>query len=181
MSKKFLSILLTLVMLLAVALPVMANTNGSATALGTSTSGAVRFYDTRPNNLRDLLESNDAVLATPHNLGIFIHHSPFVIPEGRTLTVETRLNIHGELRIEGTLIIAEGGRLNSQGNGSTITIASGGSLINHGHVENVSGSIFNNNGSIDNYANFFVRANTSFTGRNADVSFHRDANVSLND
>ena len=124
-----------------------------------------RFTGSNPNVLRTLLESNNAILATLGNLGIFAHHSPFVIPAGRTLYVETTLNIQGnaEVIIEGRVVVLEGGRINNQGgSGGTITIAGGGALINNGHVENVTNSIVNNLGTIVNNARFEVRAAVKF-------------------
>jgi len=142
------------------------------------------FDGTNPARLRDLLVDYDVVLRTRSNLGIFAQHSPFVVPEGRTLTIETTLNVQRDanLIVEGTLIVAEGGRLNNQGNGSRITIASGGRLINHGHVENVSRSIISNCGEIINMRRFEVRAETQFSldecgtiENSGQLNIHRDA------
>ncbi|MCL2427209.1 MAG: metallophosphoesterase family protein [Oscillospiraceae bacterium] len=109
------------------------------------------FTDTRPNALREWFDRyTEITLATRGNLGIFEHQSPFVIPDGVTLTVETALNSQRDAHIviEGTLIIADIGRLNNQGNRSTITVADGGRLIIYGWVENVTGSIFINDGEV---------------------------------
>jgi len=137
-----------------------------------------------PNDLQNLLAQGDVVIVVPGNIGIFTQHSPFVIPEGRTLYVATTLNVQrdAELVIKGTVVVLPGGRINSQGNGSTITIAEGGQLINNGHVENVSGSVIVNHGTITNNARFEVRARTTL--RNAGtidgtnpLTIHRDAIV----
>jgi len=123
------------------------------------------FTASNPEYLRALLTEGDAVVATSGNLGIFSHHSQFVIPAGRTLIVRTTLNIQdaAELVIKGTLIVEEGGRVNNQGGvGGTITIAPGGTLVNNGHVENVTNSTITNAGTIVNNARFEIRANTAF-------------------
>jgi len=120
--------------------------------------GDVRYTGTRPNELAALLNTyNRVFLATPGNLGIF-GNAPFVIPTDTILIVENRLNVHGTLLIEGTVIVLEGGRINNQGNGSTITIAEGGVLINNGYVENVTGSNIIYAGTIINNDRFEVRA-----------------------
>jgi hypothetical protein len=146
------------------------------------------FAGNNPNVLRELLEQQDVILKTAGNLGIFAHHSPFVIPEGRTLTVVTTLNVQGnaELIIEGRLVVQEGGRVNNQGGaGGTIVIAPSGGLINNGHVENVTNSTVINYGTIDNRARFEVRAGTTLhdcglivegEGR-VRLSIHRNANI----
>jgi len=125
----------------------------------------VEFNGTSPNALGRLLEEYNVVLSTRGNLGIFANHSPFVIPAGRTLTVTTTLNISGnaELIVEGTLVVAEGGRINNQGSsGGTIRVATGGNLVNNGWVENVTNSTFANNGTITNNGRFEVRAGVIF-------------------
>jgi len=126
---------------------------------------AVVFSGNNPNVLKTLLEESDVILETAGNLGIFAHHSPFVIPEGRTLTVVTTLNVQGnaELIIEGTLIVLDGGRVNNQGGaGGTIRITEIGTLVNYGHVENVTNSTVINYGTIENNGRFEVRASTRF-------------------
>jgi len=128
------------------------------------------FTDTNPTRLRAMLERRDVYLETRSNLGIFENQSPFYIPEGTTLTVNTVLNIQGraELVVYGTLIVAEGGRINNQGSaGGTIRIMPGGRLINNGHVENVTNSTLINNGSIVNSARFEVRAGVTFRNEGA--------------
>ena len=144
------------------------------------------FTGSNPSVLRNMLAENDFVtLSTPGNLGVFTHHSPFVIPVGTTLTVTTALNVSGgaELVIEGTLVVAEGGRINNQGGaGGTIRIAQGGRLVNNAHVENVTNSTIINNGTIINNARFEIRANTTFhnlgvvAGTNQ-LNIHRNATV----
>jgi len=151
------------------------------------------FSASNPNVLKDLLDQGDVILSTPGNLGIFAHHSPFVIPAGRTLTVTTALNVqhNATLIIEGTLIVADGGRVNNQGSSDpnragTIIIATGGRLINYGHVENVSNSTVRNYGTIVNNQRFEVRARTNLHSTIDSViedpvalNIHRDANVGI--
>ncbi|MCL2425140.1 MAG: glycosyl hydrolase 53 family protein [Oscillospiraceae bacterium] len=143
------------------------------------------FNGTNPARLLDLLELGDVVLQTRSNLGIFDHHGPFIVPVGRTLYIETALNIQGDaqLIIEGTVEVLPGGRINNQGGrGGTITIAEGGTLINNGHVENVTNSTLANYGTIENNGRFEVRARVTFyahghvTGTNA-LNVNRDAIV----
>jgi len=108
-----------------------------------------------------------------------------VIPEGRTLTVTTALNVQGnaELIVEGTLVVAPGGRINNQGGaGGTIRIAPGGTLINYGHIENVTNSTFANNGTVVNNARIEVRAGVTFYDRGiimgpSLLNIHRNAFV----
>jgi len=150
------------------------------------------FTGSNPNTLRNMLNEGDVILSTRGNLGIFEHHTPFVIPEGRTLTVTTSLNIqrNSTLLVEGTLIVAEGGRINNQGGtdplrgGGTIVVAPTGRLLNNGHVENVSNSSVYNYGIIINNQRFEVRADTNLTNEagsaiigSAPLNTHRDANV----
>ncbi|MCL2427142.1 MAG: Ig-like domain-containing protein, partial [Oscillospiraceae bacterium] len=77
------------------------------------------FTGTNPSHLRNLLATENAVLQTRGNLGIFAHQSPFYVPAGRTLYVETALNIQRDavLIIEGTVVVLPGGRINNQGSG----------------------------------------------------------------
>jgi len=155
MKKRLLAVFLSVAIVLAFfAVPAL-------TASGESTL----FTGSNPNVLRQLLDEGDVTLSTTGNLGIFVHHSPFVIPAGRTLTVITTLNVQGNARlvIEGTLIVAEGGRINNQGgSGGTIDIVRGGTLINYGHVENVTNSTVINCGTIINNNRFEIRAGTTF-------------------
>jgi len=147
------------------------------------------FDGTNPNRLADLLEDGDVILTTRGNLGIFTQHSPFVIPEGRTLYVQTTLNIQRgdvEFIIEGNLVVLPGGRVNNQGNGSTITVADGGNLIVNGWVENVTGSRFFNEGNVvvGSDGRFTIRASVNYCWDvcgdvylydGANISIHRDA------
>jgi len=143
------------------------------------------FNGTNPARLVDLLETEDVVLQTSSNLGIFTQHSPFVVPAGRTLYIETTLNVQrgAELVIEGTVVVLPGGRINNQGNntsGGAITIEDGGRLVNDGHVENVSNSNVFNYGTIINNGRFEVRARTVFIDEGVvdgttPLSIHRDA------
>jgi len=144
------------------------------------------FNGSNPNVLRALLEEGDVILTTSGNLGIFTHHSPFVIPAGRTLTVASTLNVQGnaELVIDGTLVVQAGGRVNNQGGaGGTIIIAGAGELINNGHVENVTNSTVINKGTIINNARFEIRASTTICDCDGIVvgttplNIHRNANV----
>jgi len=149
------------------------------------------FSGSNPARLAQLLAEGDVVLSTPGNLGIFTHQSPFVIPAGRTLTVTTTLNVqhNATLIIEGTLIVANGGRINNQGSADpdragTIIIAPGGRLVNYGHVENVSNSTVRNHGIIVNNQRFEVRARTNLLSTidsviegSVALNVHRDANV----
>jgi len=128
-------------------------------------AGSPVFSGSNPNVLREMLDAGDVILSTPGNLGIFSHHSPFVVPEGTVLIVTTTLNVQrdAELIIEGTVIVLNGARINNQGGpagGGTISIANTGTLINFGHVENVTNSAVVNYGTIVNNARFEVRADT---------------------
>ncbi|MCL2425398.1 MAG: Ig-like domain-containing protein [Oscillospiraceae bacterium] len=130
----------------------------------------VEFNGTNPVHLSNQLQTRDVVLNTRGNLGIFPHHDPFVIPAGRTLTVETALNIQrgAELIVEGTLVISANGRLNNQGGNQTtvsrITVAPGGRIIIEGWVENVTGSVFTNAGVVEitSSGRMNIRAGVSF-------------------
>jgi len=98
-----------------------------------------RWYGTAPTRLQWLFEDeSDIILATRGNLGIGAQHSPFTIPYGVTLTIETVLNISRDawVVVEGTLIIPEGGRVNLQSNGS-IRVAPTGVLTVEGTLESV--------------------------------------------
>ncbi|MCL2425714.1 MAG: DUF5695 domain-containing protein [Oscillospiraceae bacterium] len=147
-------------------------------------SAPTSFTGTNPRTLGELLNTNDVTLNTRSNLGIFQQHSPFEIPVGTTLTVNTALNIEsrGELRVYGTLIVAEGGRINNQGGsvGGTIRIMPGGRIINNGHVENVTNSTLINNGAIVNNARFEVRANATLQGSGGGVSGTTPLNINRN-
>ena len=149
----------------------------------------ITFGGTSHNELQRLLnEGNNVKITTPGNFGISANNN-IVIPAGVTLKIETVLNVRPQavLNVEGTLIVAPGGRINNDygGNhppGGTIRIAHGGVLINDGHVENVSYSTFFNNGTIINNGIFAVRAFTTFTnsgtiGGNNPLNIHRDAIV----
>jgi len=151
------------------------------------------FSGTNPTQLAQMLEHRDVVLSTQGNMGIFTHHSPFTIPAGRTLTVTTALNVqhNATLVIEGTLVVAQSGRVNNQGSADpnhagTIIIAPGGRLVNYGHVENVSNSTVRNYGTIVNNQRFEVRARTNLLSTldsavegPVALNVHRDANVNI--
>ena len=93
------------------------------------------------------------------------------------------------LRIDGTLVILEGGRLNSDGHATagtgTIVIAEGGKLVNEGYVEIAQRSTLTNLGTITNdgttgnLGRFEVRAGVEFTRGTVDgsraLTVHRDA------
>ncbi|MCL2427008.1 MAG: Ig-like domain-containing protein [Oscillospiraceae bacterium] len=137
---------------------------GEIDALGRPTT---EFTGTNPNHVKALLQDGDAIIQTRSNLGIFVQHSPFIVPAGRTLYVETTLNIQrdAELVIKGTVVVLPGGRINNQGSpngGGTITIAEGGTLLNDGWVENVSNSAMSNYGMITNNGRFEVRTGVAF-------------------
>jgi len=151
------------------------------------------FAGTSPSQMNALLAEGNVNLTTPGSGGYGIAaNNTLVIPEGRTLYVSTILNVRrgGTLRIEGTLVILEGGRMNNDGHptsgGGTIEIAEDGRLINYGYVESISNSfIFNygiitNNGTTGNLGRFEVRANTTFVGPGTvdgsrALNIHRDA------
>jgi hypothetical protein len=145
------------------------------------------FTGNSPNALMNMLQDGDVVLRTAGNLGIFAHHADFYIPEGRTLIIETTLNVHrgADLRVYGTLVIAESGRLNNQGGAdgalrSRITVASDGILINHGRVENVTGSVISNCGAIINTGGFNIRAGTLYSLRDCGTfegTYNKHANA----
>ncbi|MCL2425200.1 MAG: S8 family serine peptidase [Oscillospiraceae bacterium] len=143
-----------------------ATSNWGALTSVHSIAPPAEFNGTNPNRLTELLAVTDVVLTTRGNLGIFAQHGQFVIPEGRTLTVDTALNIHRDatLVVEGTLVISGSGRLNNQGVGSNIVIADTGRLVVNGWVENVSGSRITNAGEIEiaSTGRLNVRANVSF-------------------
>ena len=129
---------------------------------GGATFETATHTSTRPAELVTALQNyNRVYLNTPSNLGIFEQHSPFTVPAGKTLVVVNVLNIHGTINVEGTLIVAEGGRINNQ-RGGTINIAAGGALINNGYVENVTGSFVVNAGTITNNDRFEIRAGTTW-------------------
>lgn len=174
----------------ATILTVQATSTHTTTVFGTATviitvcpiddPPPVVFTANNPNVLKELLLESDVILQTVGNLGIFAHHSPFVIPEGRTLTVVSTLNVQGnaELIIEGNLVVQNGGRINNQGGaGGTIRIAPSGVLENHGHVENVTNSTVINYGTIINNGRFEVRAGTRFHNCGeieGDLNVHRN-------
>jgi len=151
------------------------------------------FRGTSPSQLNAALAEGNVNLTTPGSGGYGIAaNNTLVIPEGRTLYVSTVLNVRrgGTLRVEGTLVILEGGRMNNDGHptsgGGTIEIAEDGRLINYGYVESISNSfIFNygritNNGTTGNLGRFEVRANTTFVGPGTvdgsrALNIHRDA------
>jgi len=135
------------------------------------------------NTLRDMLAVGDVILHVPsyNNLGVASVHEPLVVPEGRTLILRSPLNVGrgAELIIYGTVLVARpSGRLNNQGNGSTIIIAEGGRLINNRHVENVTGSVFINDGVLVNHERFEVRAGVEFQqGRTEGVALNVNQNA----
>ncbi|MCL2425270.1 MAG: hypothetical protein FWD05_02920 [Oscillospiraceae bacterium] len=154
MKKALFIVFLCVVMVIAFAVPAL------------TAPSEVPYSGTQPNELRALLSEGDVRLETRGNLGIFERHGTFLIPEGRTLTVATTLNIESRARLEiaGTLVILEGARLNNQGgSGGTIRVLPGGELINYGWVENVTNSTFINCGTIvNNGSRFELRPGTTF-------------------
>ena len=134
------------------------------------------FDGTSPSQLNALLAQGDVTLSTPGSGGYGIASGlTFVVPEGRTLLVDTILNVRRDatLIIEGTVIILGGGRLNSDGHASsgtgTIIIAEGGKLVNNGYVEIAMKSVLTNegaitnNGTTGNLGRFEVREGVQFT------------------
>ena len=117
----------------------------------------------------------------------------FIIPAGVYLKVETILNVrtNSTLIVKGTLIIAEGARINSDtagrgtAAGGTIIVAESGTFYNHGTVEisgsEPQGSTLINHGRIVNSANsvrFTIRAYVHFFNHGeiiGDLIIHRDA------
>jgi len=171
----------------------LVSNNQTVTNLTIHAAWAQDFTGTSPSQLNALLAAGDVNLRTPGSGGYGIAaNNTLVIPEGRTLYVSTVLNVRrgGTLRVEGTLVVFEGGRMNNDGHptsgGGTIEIAEDGRLINYGYVENISNSfIFNygritNNGTTGNFGRFEVRANTTFVGPGTvdgsrALNIHRDA------
>jgi len=149
------------------------------------------FSGTSPSQLNALLAQGDVSLTTPGSGGYGIAPgTTLVIPEDRTLYVETILNVRRDatLIIKGTIVVRESGRLNSDGHATagtgTIIIAEGGSLVNNGYVEIAQRSTLTNlgkitnNGTTGNLGRFEVRAGTQFTrgvveGTRA-LTLHRD-------
>ena len=134
-----------------------------------------QFAGTSPSQLNVLLAQGDVEIATPGSGGYGIASgTTLVVPEGRTLFVSTVLNVRRDatLRIEGTLVILEGGRLNSDGHATSgtgrIVIAEGGRLINRGYTEIAMRSVLTNNGAIinlgttGNFGRFEVREGVKF-------------------
>ena len=154
----------------------------------------VEFSGTSRDALRDLLEKGDVILATPGSGGFGVSAgNTLVVPRDSTLYVSTILNIRRDatLRIEGTVIINEGGRINNDGGsagGGTIEIAEGGTLINNGRVEIAARSVIINNGTITNNGTegdngrFEIRADARFVNNGVvdgtrTLNIHRDAIV----
>jgi len=150
------------------------------------------FTGTSPNQLLPLLAQGDVTVATPGSGGYGIAGGvTLVVPAGRTLYVETILNVRRDatLIIEGTVVVLEGGRLNSDGHLSagtgTIIIAEGGKLVNYGYVEIAQRSELTNNGTITNngtagnLGRFEVRTGVIFTRGLVDgtraLTIHREA------
>ena len=151
------------------------------------------FNGTSPSQLNALLASGHVTLTTPGSGGYGIASgATLVVPAGRMLFVDTILNVRRDatLRIEGTVVILEGGRLNSDGHATpgvstgTIIIAEGGKLVNEGYVEIAQRSTLTNlgritnNGTTGNLGRFEVRAGTEFTRGVVDgtrvLTLHRD-------
>jgi len=150
------------------------------------------FSGTSPSQLNAALSKGDVMLTTPGSGGYGIAAgSTLVIPEGKTLYVSTILNVRRDatLRIEGTLVVLPGGRLNSDGHATsgtgTIVITNSGELINEGYVEIAQRSKLTNLGTITNtgatgnFGRFEIRAGVEFTrgttGGNRALNIHRDA------
>jgi hypothetical protein len=164
-----------------------------AAPCGSCLDCAVEFIGTNPTQLNIALADNNAVvISTPGAGGYGITTgTTLVVPEGKTLYVATVLNVRRDavLRIEGTLVILEGGRLNVDTHPSqpagTIIITEGATLVNYGYVEVADGATLTNNGTITNngttgnLGRFEVRIRVQFTmgtinGTRA-INIHRDA------
>jgi len=157
------------------------------------TRPAAGFTGTSPSQLNALLARGDVTIATPGSGGYGIASGvTLVVPEGRTLYVESILNVRRDatLIIEGTVVVLEGGRLNSDGHNTsldtgTIIIAEGGKLINYGYTEIAMRSTLTNNGTITNngttgnLGRFEVRAGVEFLQGLVDgtraLTIHREA------
>lgn len=148
-------------------------------------SSYILITGTGRKQLEDALAEGNVILATPSNFGISSGNT-LIVPQGSILRVTTALNIRhdAELVIEGTLVVAESGRINNDGSsnsgGGTITIREGGKLENYGYVENVSGSSIYNFGAIENNGRFEVRARTKLIDggkliANKPFNIHKDA------
>ena len=133
------------------------------------------FNGTSPNQLNPLLSNGNVRLTTLGSGGYGIASGvTLVVPEGRILFVDSILNVRRDatLRIEGKVVVREGGRLNSDGhntlNGGNIIIGENGVLVNEGYTEIASRSVLTNNGLITNngttgnLGRFEVRADVTF-------------------
>jgi len=153
------------------------------------------YAGTSPSQLNALLAQGDVMITTPGSGGYGIAAgATLVVPEGKTLYVSTILNVRRDatLQINGTVVILEGGRLNSDGHATSgtgkIIIASGGKLINEGYVEIAqrsvltNGGTITNNGTTGNLGRFEVRAGVAFTRGIVDgtrgLTINRDAVIS---
>jgi len=150
------------------------------------------FLGTSPTQLNALLSAGNVSLSTPGSGGYGIAAgSTLVVPAGTTLYVDTILNVRRDatLKIDGTLVIREGGRLNSDGHATsttgTILISQGGRLVNEGYVEVAQRSVLTNNGTIvnngttGNLGRFEIRAGVEFTrgtvSGTRSLTIHREA------
>jgi len=149
------------------------------------------FNGTSPNQLNPLLANGNVRLTTLGSGGYGIASGvTLVVPEGRILFVDSILNVRRDatLRIEGKVVVREGGRLNSDGhnllNGGNIIIGENGVLVNEGYTEIASRSVLTNNGLITNngttgnFGRFEVRADVTFTQGEVDgtraLTMHRN-------
>jgi len=127
-----------------------------------SASGIPIYSGSQPNDLQAMLYEGDVILRLPNsnNLGIFPAQSPFTIPAGRTLYLESPLRAidGGVIIVEGTIVIS--GRFFPRPNdesagleiytGCTLTIQPGGRVINDGGLfQGNSASTINNYGTIE--------------------------------
>jgi len=146
---------------------------------------ATEFSGTSASQLNAALAQGDVVLTTPGSGGYGIAAgTTLVVPAGRTLYVSSILNIRRDatLRIEGTVVVLESGRLNSDGHATaatgTLVVATGGTLINYGYVEIAQRSTLTNLGTITNHNRFEIRIGVVFArglvNGTRPLTIHRD-------
>jgi len=151
---------------------------------------ATSFAGTSPSQLNALLAQGSVELKTPGSGGYGVAAgSTLVVPKGKTLYVSTILNVRRDatLQIDGTVVILEGGRLNSDGHATSgtgkIIVAEGGQLKNNGYTEIAMRSVLTNEGTISNYGTtgnhgrFEIREGVQFTRGTVDgtrtLTIHR--------
>ena len=179
LTKKGLATLLCIVMMLTIVPAFSALAVTDEDPCGECANCATPFSGTSPSQLNAALARGDVKLTTLGSGGYGIAAgTTLVIPEGRTLYVERILNVRREatLVIEGTVVVLEHGRLNSDGHATattaagtaatgTIEIAKTGKLINYGYVEIAQRSTLINYGLIENHERFEIRTGVLFARR----------------